>query len=200
MGTGPLVDPGFHGRLFIPLHNLTNNNYEFKFGEGLIWAEFTKLSPNKRWANDSGDIKERRGKYIEFPVHKRNLKPHDYIDKANHGNPIQSSIPIALQNANDKASKAQDSINAATRAAEKAEDRVRFVQTMMSTFGFITLTGIVVSMVSLFLGVHDFTANYVTNVVNSRIEVLNERIKSLEKDLDRLKDTKNQVQMEQKGE
>ena len=32
LGTGPLVDPGFEGRLSIPLHNLTTNTYELVGG------------------------------------------------------------------------------------------------------------------------------------------------------------------------
>jgi deoxycytidine triphosphate deaminase len=36
LGTGPLVDPGFVGKLSIPLHNLTSNDYLFKGGEDLI--------------------------------------------------------------------------------------------------------------------------------------------------------------------
>jgi deoxycytidine triphosphate deaminase len=43
LGTGPLVDPGFQGRLSIPIHNLTNADYSFKGGEGIITAEFTKI-------------------------------------------------------------------------------------------------------------------------------------------------------------
>ncbi|MGH2757218.1 MAG: dCTP deaminase domain-containing protein, partial [Actinomycetota bacterium] len=45
LGTGPLVDPGFVGHLWIPLHNLTSNEYVLRGGEGLVWMEFTKLSP-----------------------------------------------------------------------------------------------------------------------------------------------------------
>lgn len=43
LGTGPLVDPGYQGYLAIPLHNLTNNEYTFHGGEGLVAVEFTKL-------------------------------------------------------------------------------------------------------------------------------------------------------------
>jgi deoxycytidine triphosphate deaminase len=32
LGTGPLVDPGFEGKLLIPLHNLTSNDYVFRQG------------------------------------------------------------------------------------------------------------------------------------------------------------------------
>jgi deoxycytidine triphosphate deaminase len=44
LGTGPLIDPGFYGDLMIPLHNLTNNDYELSPGEPLVAVEFTKLT------------------------------------------------------------------------------------------------------------------------------------------------------------
>lgn len=44
LGTGPLVDPGFHGKLLIPLHNLTSTDYAIDTNEALIWIEFTKTS------------------------------------------------------------------------------------------------------------------------------------------------------------
>ena len=50
LGTGPLVDPGFFGNLLIPLHNLTDNDYELKGGDGFIWLEFTKLSKHEFWS------------------------------------------------------------------------------------------------------------------------------------------------------
>jgi hypothetical protein len=49
LGTGPLVDPGYQGRLSIPLHNLTTNDYTLIGGEPLITVEFTKLAPHPRW-------------------------------------------------------------------------------------------------------------------------------------------------------
>ena len=45
LGTGPLVDPGYWGKLCIPLHNLTDEDYRIPKEEGLIWIEFTKTSP-----------------------------------------------------------------------------------------------------------------------------------------------------------
>ena len=44
LGTGPLVDPGYWGKLCIPLHNLTDRNYPIPRNKGLIWVEFTKMS------------------------------------------------------------------------------------------------------------------------------------------------------------
>lgn len=46
LGTGPLVDPGFKGRLLIPLHNLTTRDVVLSGSSGLIWVEFTKISTN----------------------------------------------------------------------------------------------------------------------------------------------------------
>ena len=44
LGTGPLVDPGYWGKLCIPLHNLTDEDYSIPLGDGLIWIEFTKTT------------------------------------------------------------------------------------------------------------------------------------------------------------
>lgn len=44
LGTGPLIDPGYWGKLCIPLHNLTDEDYFIPKNEGLIWIEFTKTT------------------------------------------------------------------------------------------------------------------------------------------------------------
>jgi len=57
LGTGPIVDPGFEGSLFIPLHNLTGNKYIIKKGAPLIRVEFTKLSTHTEWKASKQDSK-----------------------------------------------------------------------------------------------------------------------------------------------
>jgi deoxycytidine triphosphate deaminase len=49
LGTGPIVDPGFEGNLFIPLHNLTSNFYVIKKEAEIISVEFTKLNIKDNW-------------------------------------------------------------------------------------------------------------------------------------------------------
>lgn len=49
LGTGPIVDPGFVGRLYIPLHNFTSNTYIIRKNADLISVEFTKLSIKDDW-------------------------------------------------------------------------------------------------------------------------------------------------------
>lgn len=65
LGTGPLIDPGFHGKLMIPIHNLTNNQYTIESGEDLISVEFTKVSPNPAWKIPEGEIIKAEGQYVE---------------------------------------------------------------------------------------------------------------------------------------
>ena len=82
VGTGPLVDPGFVGRISLPLHNLTNTDYELIGGEGIIWVEFTKLSPNHAWGGESPSD-GRKGAYAPFPLAKNELQEvNDYVYKA----------------------------------------------------------------------------------------------------------------------
>lgn len=49
LGTGPIIDPGYKGKIFIPLHNLTNNTYLIKRGADLISVEFTKIDRDNLW-------------------------------------------------------------------------------------------------------------------------------------------------------
>ncbi len=96
LGTGPLVDPGFEGHLYIPLHNLTANPYAFKGGENFIWVEFTKISPTPNWDGER-DLVRRTGTYQPFPESKKRLKSFYYFQKANEGNPIRNATPAAVQ-------------------------------------------------------------------------------------------------------
>lgn len=111
LGTGPLIDPGFEGKIFIPLHNLTSNAYTFEYGDGLIWVEFTKISANSRWDTANLEVEKsgnilRQGRYKEFNKAKTNMSLSYYLNKANKGKPIISSIPAAMAEANLEASKA----------------------------------------------------------------------------------------------
>lgn len=90
LGTGPLVDPGFVGQLLIPLHNLTSEDYVLIGGKGLIWVEFTKLSPHFIWDSRA---RENAANYVKFPSTKRNADFQTYFNNASNGTPAISSIP-----------------------------------------------------------------------------------------------------------
>ncbi len=97
LGTGPLVDPGFSGKLFIPLHNLTSNTYHFKYGDTLITMEFTKLSRNQRWNNLIEDTEHSEVYKEEKIPEQRDVE--QYLSKAlsnDRLDSVVSSIPDAL--------------------------------------------------------------------------------------------------------
>ena len=131
LGTGPLVDPGFEGKLLIPLHNLTATAYFMDLNEALIWVEFTKTSHGL--APKDYDEKP-------FPPTGKNLKPEDYLRKANNGFPIQSSIPDAQKQALKRSDKAQ-------RQADKARNSLRKVQ----AFGLVAIVSAVVAVGAIVL-------------------------------------------------
>jgi len=109
VGTGPLVDPGFTGRLSLPLHNLTFNDYPIKAGEPIVWMEFTKISSNDDWAGAPVG-RARRGVYERFPKRKKKRRNvHDYLLYAYPG-PITSSIPPLLGEANASATAAESAV------------------------------------------------------------------------------------------
>ena len=85
VGTGPLIDPGFVGRISLPLHNLTDRDYVLEAGEGTIWVEFTKLSPSTRWTDraESNQVRPRNGTYVPFPSPPTKDKgPKEYVNDA----------------------------------------------------------------------------------------------------------------------
>jgi deoxycytidine triphosphate deaminase len=107
LGTGPMIDPGFVGRLSIPLHNFTTNTYTFEGGEHLISMEFTKVSPNAAWT-DMLNNQERQGVYQQYPSsEKKSWEVDDYLLDADRHRPIISSIPKAIHDAGEAAKKAE---------------------------------------------------------------------------------------------
>jgi deoxycytidine triphosphate deaminase len=95
VGTGPLVDPGFDGYLSIPIHNFTNNVYNFLAGENFVYFEFTKLS----WSNPltlplrPSWCPEIVHDQPPFPASKQKRRTIDhYIAEATGGLPAQSAI------------------------------------------------------------------------------------------------------------
>jgi deoxycytidine triphosphate deaminase len=134
LGTGPLVDPGFVGKLLIPLHNLTNNDYPLVGGDPLIWIEFTKLSPNSRW--DKLTPAATFGRYREFPKDKRNLEIPHYLKEAADFKPIQSSIGGELVRVTSVATAAQQRV-------EELENKIR----RYSLWGAVALIIAIVGMV-----------------------------------------------------
>lgn len=196
LGTGPLVDPGFVGKLSIPLHNLTTNDYTFTGGEALIWMEFTKLSRNKLWKPPN-----RRtiinisppGEYKKFPESKAEKDVDDYLRKA-HPGPIRSSIPDAINNAQNSAEKSSKSAREAAEKAQSIEFRVTWGGLGAISVSIIAVLAANWSIGQLFLNTYDY-------VFKSRKEYDNQtqKIQSLEKQIDKLNKRINELENAGKG-
>lgn len=136
LGTGPLVDPGFHGKLLIPLHNLTSDEYTIRGDEGLIWMEFTKTSHEATKGVVNCPVKET---FEATEARKNDQPPEYYFDRASKNRPIRSSIPGVVAEAR---SKAKDAVDAAARA--ERSNRI-FVGG-----GLLAVAGLVIGLFSFF--------------------------------------------------
>ncbi len=136
VGTGPLVDPGFTGRISVPLHNITCNPYTLRGGEPIAWMEFTKISPNERWTEH--DSHGRKSPYVPFPQRKLSRRTvDDYLGRAADG-PITSSIPVLVGSAERAALATKD-------AAEEQLARIRRYSVLALLAVVLTLAGILVT-------------------------------------------------------
>ena len=122
LGTGPLIDPGFWGKLCIPLHNLTDEDYEIPRDEGLIWIEFTKttLSPD--------ETDKARAPQAPASDRKEHWDIEKFLHKAaeqyrGHKVPIKSSLPTMFDEATASAKKSADE-------AKSAFDEARSLRTL----------------------------------------------------------------------
>jgi deoxycytidine triphosphate deaminase len=105
LGTGPLIDPGFNGKIMIPIHNLTNNDYYLKPGSPLIAVEFTKVTSDEilqvlEVRKSTPELEEKIEK-----IYKKNIKAkldfNEYLLKAlpDGINSVESSVGIYINEA-----------------------------------------------------------------------------------------------------
>lgn len=167
LGTGPIVDPGFEGNLFIPLHNLTGNEYIIKKGAPLIRIEFTKLSRHAAWDSKKGNLFPP----VE-PITKETPKDasfYSFIEDAlldsgkkqffTRGGVIsvRSSIPDAIANSAKKADDAQKSASEAEKSAKNAQETMRNWSIISAISAAIAVVGILLTSYSL---IQDANARY----------------------------------------
>lgn len=158
LGTGPIVDPGFRGRLLIPLHNLTSQPLTISQGEKIVWIEFTKTVFGQS-STVEGYRKEPQD-FRVFPKNKRWLEPDVYFQKANAGNPIMSSISGFISKTNKK---------------------VKSNTILIKGLGFVGFIGIVLAVVA---GIYGSWSVY-NNAMSSVVADINQR-KDVEVRLQRL--------------
>lgn len=141
LGTGPLVDPGYWGKLCIPLHNLTSQEYAIPINDGLIWIEFTKTTSDSPAGRDPlvGEAADHeRGHWkIEKFIRKAAEPMNDGAAVA-----IRSSIPTAVLEATTAANNAERISGDAERKAENARTLLRNIGAGAALAGFVAIAGV----------------------------------------------------------
>ena len=199
LGTGPLVDPGFEGRLSIPLHNFTSNMYEFYGDQDLIWIEFTKLSHNSLWAPAGAQIpeewRELHGHYFKFPDNKKNMNIEHYIRNALEDAKSKDKPPclinFSVRNAiPEEVRGVENKVNRATEVAENAKN-------IVYRLGYIAIISLAFTIYSLIFQLILPTQSMINDTVNylkdSQKELSDSKQKIAEMDRE-IKDLKAQIE------
>lgn len=133
LGTGPLVDPGYWGKLCIPLHNLTDRDYSIQKDDGLIWVEFTKTTGHQQ-GRPPLDPPDKKGGYWDIK---------EFIEKASSPRsgigervPIRSSI-----------SRVRREAESAARSAKKAQRWVFGIGIGTAIVGAATVVALVFALI-----------------------------------------------------
>ena len=168
LGTGPLIDPGYWGKLCIPLHNLTDKDYSIPRSEGLIWIEFTKTS----FENDEPVGRDP----LENP-NKQYWSVREFIEKAarplvkgGKTVPIRSSIPSMTKVAEERAQEAR-------KQAQEAAASAISIRRLVIGLGGVGILGVLIAMLTLAVNFYSSIQN-AHNLVEQRVNKLEEEIGS----------------------
>lgn len=190
LGTGPIIDPGFRGRLSLPLHNLTSNRYVFPCQEPIISLEVTKMSPNVRW--DCLYDRPDQGEYSENVI-----KPYRqvdfYIDNALKGTEhttIVSSVIAATDDAKEHAFHAEQRAEQAEKTVEErakqAEEKVEALNRRIHSYTIGAALGILLSIMAVVAAIVMPTYQLVKATADTQAEYA-VQIQELEQEVARLK-------------
>lgn len=198
LGTGPLIDPGFWGRILIPIHNLTESDYFIPGGDILVWFEFTKTTYGRANSKGPADKADRIAKPTPFPARKKGMTPAYYLERASHGQPIRNSIPRAIINA-------ETSSTSAAASSEEAKKAARDMSRNITIAGFIAALAVTISLVAVFLQVNSIVHDAHTlnqSVISSLggsisdAKLLADKVQSLDQ---RIKDSELEQSRERKS-
>ena len=184
LGTGPIIDPGFQGRLSIPLHNLTSNEYTFSAGDTIIYLEITKISPHSRW--EGCRVKNRWATYVstEIDAHRQ----------------VTQYVRDALKGVRDK--HVVSSITAATNdvrtTAKDAAAKVDGLEKTIQRFTLGGVIGVIVAIADLCAALLMPTFQLIKSVTDTQ-ENYARQIEALETELDELRELLMQYGIEENG-
>ncbi len=191
LGTGPLIDPGFWGKLCIPLHNLTNEDYSIPRSEGLIWIEFTKTSDN---IGDGRDPLVKEDSKGHWDIKKFIGKAASPINGLGKTIAIRSSIPLIAKEAEKRAIEAEERAVEAESSAKKAKEWIEGIGIYGAIATLIGIIAILIGMYTLIQNANNATQS-AYGFLMPQIHTLREELSDLQEDhrllseeLSRLKD------------
>ena len=156
LGTGPLVDPGYWGKLCIPLHNLTDENYSIPLDDGLIWVEFTKTTVARQTDGTEPrrplDLSDKKEGYWDI---------REFIDRAARPrNSTGESISIrsSISKVRERAENAESSAEIAKRSATDARNEASRMSARITVGGFITALLLVIGIATFIFTVYNSLA------------------------------------------
>ena len=162
LGTGPLVDPGFWGKLCIPLHNLTDKPYEIPKDVGLIWVEFTKTTSD---ISKPGESIGRRplGTNEFWDITDFLTKASAQFDTSAPAIPLRSSLPEMFDDATKQSQEAERSARSAAKSAEAAriesstaKDEVQKIRSLGIFATLAAIVGLIGLWLTFFLETIDY--------------------------------------------
>lgn len=179
LGTGPIIDSGYQGKLFIPLHNLTSNTYVIQKGAKLIDIEFTKLSSRSDWAIDEKDeILERIKKFNfsdipkltnDFSRGNKNRPFSFYIDNAltkdadfhnrDNGMCVYSSLQGWEDKINNNVKRVEDGIEESEKIQNQIKDsiaRSERRENFIKSFSILTVIAMLLTAITLGITALDY--------------------------------------------
>jgi deoxycytidine triphosphate deaminase len=180
LGTGPLIDPGFWGKLCIPLHNLTDQDYEIPIEQGLIWIEFTKTSLPTDQADPAqpplvGDTREADGYWdIEKFLHKAAEQ------FTGHKVPIKSSLPAMFEEATASAKKSAEDAKSALDEARTLRS-LNTIAMVAAAIGLAALAMTAVGFLSSLSGRNEQIAGQLTKDSEAARRSLDEHISEVDR-------------------
>lgn len=186
LGTGPLVDPGFVGKLSIPLHNMTSNTYRFRYDEELITMEFTKMSQSHEW--DYAYTAPHKENYIPNEI-KSDRNVIDYINKALSKDRLTyviSSIPDAVNDCKKEVRGAKKTVKSMQRSA-----------TIQAAVSVIAVCTLVISAMTLAFNANSKTSERYDSLYKEYSQLqakYQQDIGTMKKEIDDLKEIISEMQ------
>ncbi len=164
LGTGPQVDPGFIGHLFIPLHNLTNRDVRICLNDWFVSIDFVRTST----LNLARGFPKSEKEFLEMYPEKRiipreKLERKQLIDYLKKAKPISSlGIYVSrLEKSEKKANQEQLQLNAKIlEASEKVNGEISRAEKTINQVESLRKFELIGLIVLLFIFLTGWFASY----------------------------------------